>query len=443
MSKTGKQVKTNTMLSLVQARRLAVRSQLLDGRGITDEQKSLRKIILKKGAEQNDAPDASKVPKSRQRVAEIIGHLGYVQIDTIAVIERAHHHTLWSRVPKYTPALLENLLAKDRRVFEYWGHAASYLPIEDYRFYLRRMRSFDKSNDKWYEAVKKRCGHLVPMVLKKVREEGPLGATDFEDNSGRKRGGWWDWKPAKSALELLMWRGDLMVCGRRNFNRLYDLPERFLPTDIDTTIPTDEEQGDFLVRRALLAHGVATSPVIYDHIRSGNKELINKALERLTESGEVVPVKVEGDSRNIYFAMSDVLDKQSDTRRGKARVHLLSPFDNAVIRRDRLGRLFDFEHTMECYVPAPKRKHGYFVLPILWGDKFVGRLDPKADRKSSTLRVERLKLEDGVSVDDAFVSGLAKRLNEFAQFCGCEKVKIGRTTPGSLRKELTSQMKSM
>ena len=432
MEKNEKKSTRTITLSAGEARRLAIESQLLGG-GRTSTFKWSNDTDARGGS-----TSGVKAPKNRQRVAEIIGHLGYVQIDTIAVIERAHHHTLWSRVPGYKPTMLENLLAKDRRVFEYWGHAASYLPIEDYRFYLRRMRSFDTCNDKWYEAVKKRCGQLVPMVLERVRNEGPLGATDFEDHSGRKRDGWWDWKPAKSALEMLMWRGDLIVCGRRNFNRLYDLPERFLPGDVNTSLPTDEEQGNFLVRRALQAHGLATVPEMFDHIRTGEKRLINDAVARLVESGEIVAVTVEGDQRSVYYVFTAVLDESTKTKRGKARIHLLSPFDNAVIRRDRLNRLFGFEHALECYLPANKRKHGYFVLPILRGDRFVGRLDPKADRKTSTLRIERLKLEDDISADDALVSGLAKRLREFAQFCGCEKVKIGKTSPGSLRKELTS-----
>ncbi|MBA7698532.1 hypothetical protein ES703_107210 [subsurface metagenome] len=189
-------------ISSALARRLPLHSQLLDGR--------------------------TKLPKGKEGIAQAIEKLGYVQIDTIAVINRAHHHTLWTRRPDYSPAMLDELQAKDRRVFEYWGHAASYLPMKDYRYYIPRMRAFPWG-DGWIKRMHERHKDVMKDVLERITKEGPLGSADFKAPDGKKRGAWWDWKPAKTALELLMWRGDLMVTERRNFQRIYDLTERVLP----------------------------------------------------------------------------------------------------------------------------------------------------------------------------------------------------------------------
>ena len=220
-----------TTLSLRSARRIAFRAQLLDGKG--------------------------RFPSGKKGVARTIEKLGYVQIDTISVIERAHHHTLWTRRQDYDPRMLHELQAVDRRVFEYWGHAASYLPISDYRYYLPLKRDYRNPRSKWTRQMLEKHGHLMDSVLERIRVEGPLGSRDFEPPPGIKRGTWWDWKPRKTALELLFWRGDLMVRERRNFQRLYDLTERVLPPETDTRIPDEDELGRFLVRRALSAHGVA------------------------------------------------------------------------------------------------------------------------------------------------------------------------------------------
>jgi uncharacterized protein YcaQ len=173
-----------------------------------------------------------KLPAGKEGVAQTIERLGYVQIDTISVVERAHHHTLWSRRSDYGPGMLHELLAADRRVFEYWTHAASYLPMRDYRYYAGRMRSF-ASSDRARQFLADHA-KLVREVLRRIRAEGALASADFAAPDGRKRGPWWDWKPAKAALETLFSMGELMVSRRRNFQRVYDLTERVLPAGIET-----------------------------------------------------------------------------------------------------------------------------------------------------------------------------------------------------------------
>lgn len=396
------------------AKRLALHCQLLDGR--------------------------TKLPSGKEGVAQIIEKLGYVQLDTIAVIRRAHHHTLWTRRSDYVPNMLHELQAVDRRIFEYWGHAASYLPMKDYRFSLPRMRRSDDPHSKWEKDRLKKCGHLMPEVLKRIRAEGPLSSADFARTDDGKRGPWWDWRPTKVALELLFLRGELMITERRKFHRVYDLTERVLPSDTDTTAPSDSEWGQFLVRRALGSYGVATAMDIREHIRGASKEIITAALNELIESGQVTCVTVGPDKDGQWYGLSDCLQDIS-LRKTQPRLHLLSPFDNMIIQRERLRQLFDFNYTIECYVPAPKRKYGYFTLPILWGEEFVGRLDPKADRKKRLLIVRSVHLEPAFTADDRFMTALATKLRELTAFNECDRIQVESTFPGKIKRALQSQIK--
>lgn len=319
------------------ARRMALHAQLLDGR--------------------------IKIKKGKEGVAQAIEHLGYVQIDTIAVIERAHHHTLWTRVPGYAPKLLHELQAIDRSIFEYWGHAASYLPMKDYRFYIPMMRSFHDPKGSWYKGWGEKYGSYIDPVLKRICDEGPMAARDFENPFEKTRGTWWDWKPVKAALEMLFWRGELMISERNGFERVYDLTERVLPAGMDLRIPAADELGRFIVRRALTALGVVSEKDIREYIRIGDKELISAVLRQMLNSAEIVRLSIEGHS-GTFYALPKVLEEVSSFRARPPRVRLLSPFDNLVISRSRLKQRFDFDYTLECYTPKHKRNHGYFVLPI-------------------------------------------------------------------------------
>jgi uncharacterized protein YcaQ len=391
------------------ARRLVLHAQLLDGR--------------------------TRIKKGKEGIAQTVGHLGYVQIDTISVIERAHHHTLWTRVPGYNQRQLHDAQAKDRTVFEYWGHAASFLPMGDYRFYLPMMRSFYKPSGAWWRGWGEKYGNYLEPVLKRIREEGPKAARDFENPGGKRKGPWWDWKPAKAALEMLFWRGELMVRERQGFQRIYDLTERVLPAGTDTREPSAGELGRFIVRRALTALGVACEKEIRDYIRIGDRHIIASAIREMLAATEIVRLAVEEPDGTVY-TLPALLDKVSRFRArpfrpattGPPRVHLLSPFDNLVISRSRVKERFDFDFAFECYLPKNKRNHGYFVLPILFGDAFVGRLDPKADRQNKTFLVRRLLLEPGVDIE-ALVPGLGRAIHDMALFNGCEKVVLENIQP--------------
>lgn len=414
-----------TDISLELARRLILNSQLLDGQ--------------------------VQLPEGKEGVAQTIEKLGYVQIDTIAVIERAHHHTLWTRHANYDPEMLQELQAKDRRVFEYWGHAMSYVPMKDYRYYLPRMRNFLESESNWAKDRLDKAQHAMEPVLERIREEGPLGSKDFEPPPGKKGGTWWDWKPAKVALELLFWQGKLMISERCNFQKVYDLAERVLPDGIDTRYPDDDELGRFFVRGALSAYGVAQEKEIQVFLQPGaardsifqaaGREVISTSLRELADAGEVSPLKIDEDGSREYYASTETLEKAAHNQTAPAQVFLLSPFDNLIIQRDRTKRLFGFDYSLECYTPAPKRKYGYFVLPILWGNKLIGRLDPKAERKKKTLVIRSLMFEPGFNTFDEFLPSFAAKLKEFARFNQCEKVIFEKVSPASIKTTIKKLMK--
>jgi uncharacterized protein YcaQ len=401
-----------TNLSLKQARQIVLKAQFLDGR--------------------------TALPSGKEGVAQTIDGLGYVQIDTISVIKRSHHHTLWIRRGDYDENMLHDLQSKDRLVFEYWTHAMSYLPMSDFRYSLPRMRNFLNPTSPWARHQWQKSGHLVETVLERIRKEGPLSSKDFA-SSEKKGGTWWDWKPAKVALELLFWRGDLMITERQNFQKIYDLTDRVLPDHIDTTMPDDDEVGQFFVRRAISALGIAGQTDIQRYMQPGTardsdlqiagKNMIEKALRDLLDAREVIPVTLEENENAVYYVLSDAIQNIVPNGETPGSVFFLSPFDNLIIQRQRTKRLFGFDYALECYVPVEKRKYGYFVLPILWGDRFVGRLDPKSDRKTKTLVVKSLIFEPSFKSFDTLLPLLAQRFVGFARFNGCEHIAFEKVSP--------------
>lgn len=394
-----------TSIPLLTARRLALHAQLLDGR--------------------------SALPAGKQGALEAIEHLGYLQIDPISVIERAQHHVLWTRCPTYEPAMLHELQAVDRRVFEYWPHALSYVPMSHYRYYLPRMRARADPYHKWEADRMKKYGPLLAPVLERIRAEGPRKASEIalpaaltEGLTGRD--------PVKSALELLLAGGQVMVRERVPLERVYDLTERVLPPDVDTRVPDDDELGRFLVRLALSAHGVARERDIRAHIPA-DKETIAQALAALVDAGEVATLSIEGLGRTRFYALSEALAAAERLEPAAPTVHLLSPFDNLIALRDRVKRLLGFDYALECYKAPAKRVYGYYVLPILWGESFAGRLDPKADRKEKVLLIRNLVFEEDFTAFDDLLPALGAKLGELAQRNGCERVHLERVSPQEVR----------
>jgi len=220
-----------------------------------------------------------------------------------------------------------------------------------------------------------------------------------------------------------------MVKERKNFQRVYDLAERVLPSSVDTSEPTNEELGMFCVRRALSSLGIAGKNDIADHIRAAGKTIIISALKKMVKSGEVIEVSIDGKENKDYYMLSQNVEHYMSLSEIKPQLHILSPFDNFVILRERIKDLFDFDYTIECYTPVHKRKYGYFTLPILWSDKLIGRMDAKAERKAKTLIVRNLVFEPGFKDFRKILSPFKAKLKAFTKFNHCAEIVVEKTDP--------------
>ncbi len=353
------------------------------------------------------------LPNGKAGALAVIEHLGYVQVDTISVVERAHHHVLWSRLPGYLPDHLHILAYKDRTVFEYWSHAASYLPVRDYRFSLHRKEIMDEGGGFW----RRSDPELAAQVLDRIRKEGALMAKDFEKGNNRPDQPWMI--PAiNQVIGQLFMTGQLMISGRKGFQKTYDLPEIVLPPETDIALPSQSELLAHLIRRDLRAHGLVQLREFGYLLKFSRKDW-QAVLKEMLESGEVIEVCIEGRGAEPYFAFAEQLEKFVP-QHSPPPFHILSPFDNLIIQRKRLEELFGFRYTVECYVPSAKRLFGYFSLPLLYGNEFVGQVDLKADRKAKVLLVKNLSWlgKPSEQVQKAFKD----KLTGFAEFNSCNQV---------------------
>ncbi|MDN4504291.1 crosslink repair DNA glycosylase YcaQ family protein [Alteromonadaceae bacterium BrNp21-10] len=363
-----------------------------------------------------------------------IKHIGYVQIDTISVVERAHHHVLHSRVPRFTPATANQLLL-DRDIFEYWSHAAAFLPITDFRFSLPYKHSIKSGQIHWYKNPDKK---LMGELLARIKADGPLRSRDVETSTKKGAAGWWDWKPAKKALEQLYMQGDLMVSSREGFQKTYDLTERVLPSNINTQMPSTQEFALHLVEQQLRCHGlVSLKGLTYlrrnAELRKTVKDLVN---QRLTQ-GTLEQIQVGGGE--VFLLATGALEQPLP--RVNNRLKILSPFDNSVIQRQRLKALFDYDYQIECYVPEAKRQYGYFSLPLLFRDQFIGRMDCKAHRKISHLEIKSLHLQEHLFDQDLVITAWVEAITQFCHFQNCESVSLMQVYPKHLGQRLNTQLK--
>lgn len=350
-----------------------------------------------------------------------IKHLGYVQIDSIAVVERAHHHVLYSRVPNYVPAYANQLLRK-RAIFEYWAHAAAFLPMEDFRFSLPYKQAICSGQVHWYRNTDTK---LMNELLARIRAEGPLRARDLESRTSAGNG-WWDWKPAKRAIEQLYMRGDLMIADREGFQKTYDLTERVLPSAINTSTPSSEEFAEHLLAQQLRSCAfVSLQGISYLRRVPGLKAAVQNRVSELVDARALEELRLPNAA--VLYCEAGTLDRPKP--RVKERAQILSPFDNCVIQRERLNALFDFSFQLECYLPAARRRFGYFCLPLLYRNRFVGRLDCKAHRQESRLEIKSLHIESPKLDEMKFLSALRPAVERFMRFQGCHTVDIGEAVP--------------
>jgi uncharacterized protein YcaQ len=321
-----------------------------------------------------------------------IERLNLHQIDSVNVLARAHYLPAFSRLGTYDRAGLDRLAwgpKRERKLFEYWAHEASLLPFDLHPLLRWRMAQADRGAagyDRMRVFATERRSEAMAL-LDRFRADGPLAASDFESHKGRS--GWWEWSDTKRALEWLFWAGHITTATRRgSFERVYDLPEKIIPTDVlARTTPTDAEAHRGLIERAAAALGIATATELRDYFRQSPDEA-QPAIQVLAEDGVLIPVEVPG-WRPAWLHRDARRPRQIDARA------LIAPFDPLIWERDRTERMFGFRYRIEIYVPAEKRQHGYYVLPFLLGDRLVARVDLKADRQAKRLIVQSVHLEPG------------------------------------------------
>ncbi len=347
-------------LSKAEARRSWVRAQRLDTR-----------------APFGAGPDATRAA---------VEQLGYVQIDTINVIERCHHHILWSRIPDYQRADLHRAQTLDKTVFEFWTHALAYVPTRDFHFYVSAMRRQRREPvAQWFGSV---TDADLRRVLRLIRAEGPLTIRDFKDDVlVEKTHAWASRKPSKSALQVAFFRGQVTVSERSGMVKTYELTERHFGWD-KLPRPATERQGHaHLLDRALTAQGVVSIDSACHRQRPPVKASVRALVDSRVKRGELVPVEIDGVEKVSHWADPAILEAAPPLDQDL--VHILSPFDPLIILRKRLAQFFDYEHVFEAYVPKPKRVFGYFALPVLVGDQVVAVIDLKTDREKGALLVQQ------------------------------------------------------
>lgn len=379
---------------------------------------------------------------SKPDVLAAIQRMALLQIDTISVVNRSPYFVLFSRLGAFDMAWLEQLLAEGK-LYEYWAHEACFVPSEDYG--LLRHRMLDPAGMGWKFSARWLEQHATEIAALKahIRQRGPVRSADFERQGG-KGNGWWDWKPEKRHLEVLFTVGELMVSERRNFQRVYDLAENVLAKHYPQgwndarDMPSPEAAQREMVRRSCRALGVVKAAWVGDYYRL-KRGKYQAMLHALADAGELLPVRIEGWQHDAYIDkdLQPLLAAAEAGRLQSTATTLLSPFDPVVWDRQRASELFDFDYRIECYTPAPKRKYGYFVLPILSRGKLVGRLDAKAHRQQGVFEVKALFLEPGVRVSQRLLADLHSALQRCADWHGTPQLRVV-DAPAGLASALTS-----
>ena len=328
--------------------------------------------------------DSTPFGDGPQAVRAAVEHLGYVQIDTIHVVERCHHQILFTRIPAYRREDLHRAQSVDKTVFEYWTHALSYVPTRDLRFYVRAMRREWKARSVWFGAVK--AGDLR-KVLGRIRRHGPLTIRDIDDDVlVEKDHEWASRKPSKRALQLAFYRGVVTVSERTGMLKTYELASRHFGWERPPRAATESEIREYLLDRALRSQGIVSLDSIC-HLDAGRKKAMRLVIAARVRRKELVPVEVEGAGKLEHWARPEALEPVAAP--DSELVHILNPFDPLVLQRRRLQLFFGYEHRFEAYVPQKKRVFGYFAQPVLVGDEILAVVDLKTDRQRGRLLIQK------------------------------------------------------
>ncbi|MBX3080705.1 MAG: YcaQ family DNA glycosylase [Anaerolineae bacterium] len=389
---------------------------------------------------------AAPAPPTLDGLEAMIDRLVCVQIDTLQMVHRSQYLLLWSRFGNYDPRDLDRLIfgtvnvdgkkskKNDRRAFEYWLKEACIIPLKDYRYSLALKRWRQEENRHWWQTwLEDKVNHdILDHVRTRIDSEGGLRTSDFE-YEGPRRSSWWDWKPAKLALEHLYNTGEMMIANRINFQRVYDMTERVLPSWVDATEPTMDERNRYYLERSVRAHGVCFPLQAADYTHT-KRSAVKTLVAQMIEEGLFVTVPAtlaDGKTHHMIVHRDDLktLNKAADKALPPTRTTFLTPFDSLFWGLQRDKQLFDFNQTLECYKPEPQRIWGYFCLPILHKDRLVGRFDPKLERNTGTLRIKALHLEPGIAPDEALVADVAGSMRDFLAFHKAQTLVIEKSNP--------------
>lgn len=355
----------------------------------------------------------AQAPTGNVDILEIIKKLGFVQLDSIRNVTRAHHHILWSRNQSYREPMIEHLLAKERSIFEHFTHDASVLPMEYYPMWTRQFTRLEAhvSRSDAYRIAKQNGDHEA--IKQRIQTEGPLSTHAFDSKIlGKKE--MWDRPPHKRALDHMWYAGELATSHRSNFIKYYDLRERVIPQQHLTGNSTDSDQLDWLCRNALNRLGFAMAGEIARFWGAASATEVKRWLEGVSDQLETVEIETAAGARVKCFAPSNMEALLNDVTQPTSRLRIINPFDPVARDRDRLLRLFDVDYRIEIFVPPAKRKWGYYVYLLLEGDRFVGRIELKSDRKKGALKVKKLWAEKGVTWTNARAEKLEAELGRLA-----------------------------
>lgn len=395
--------------------------------------------------------DARRLAVTRQRLAgprapatsdgiyDVFRDIGCVQIDPIRAVERTQYLVLWSRLGAFNYDDFHQLLYQDWKLFEYWAHAASFVLVEDYPLHQAMMRNWAQGDRAW----NKRARHWMQendafrqYVLAEIGRNGPLASTQLEDRStyAWPSSGWTNNRNVGMMIDFLWTRGDLVVADRDQLHRKWGLTENYLAQAQATEPWPDEQVTSIAAQKAIRALGVATEKQIKQHFIRNRYKGLSKTLRKLAAAGQIVPVIIRDGSAEWpgdWYLHSADMPLLETLRNGgwQPRTTLLSPFDNLICDRDRTELMWDFYFRIEIYVPKKKRQYGYYVLPILHGDRLIGRIDPKMDRKTNTLHIHNIYAEDDAPDDNATLAQIANAIVELARFLGANDIVLDNVPP--------------
>ena len=365
-------------------------------------------------------------PATGQALSDLITRIGFVQVDSINTVARAHHMILWSRRTAYKPDALKRLLEHDRTLWEHWTHDAAILPTVLHPHWQHRfVRDAQRLHGNWRNWFRDGYEAQFDTILRRIEAEGPVTSTDVGVGEARGKGGWWDWHPSKTALEWLWRTGQLAITRRQGFQKVYDLTERVIPPAAGPA-PDAQVTADWACTSALGHLGFATPTEIARYWNAVPIDAVKTWAAAALALGEVTLVDIENADGSLRrcLARPDVMQAAADVPDPPTRLRILSPFDPALRDRDRSERLFGFAYRIEVFVPEPKRTYGYCVFPLLEGARIIGRIDVKAHRDDGALRVRALWPERGVTWNVGRQTRLEAELHRLARFADCDRVEF-------------------